>query len=73
MGIKETNTTAYHPQTGGLVERLNRTLSDMLVNCGEEGLIHAYHIHTLCILSAPTGINPKITICYVQESPTTAN
>ena len=30
MGIKEVNTTAYHPQTDGLVERFNRTLLDML-------------------------------------------
>ena len=30
MGIKKLNTTAYYPQTDGLVERFNRTLSDML-------------------------------------------
>ena len=30
MGIKKVNTTAYHPQTDGLVERFNRTLLDML-------------------------------------------
>ena len=30
LGIKKTNTTAYHPQTDGLVERFNRTLLDML-------------------------------------------
>ena len=30
MGIKKVNTTAYHPQTNGLVERFNRTLLDML-------------------------------------------
>lgn len=30
MGIKKLNTTAYHPQTDGLVERFNRTLTDML-------------------------------------------
>ena len=29
MGIHK-NTTAYHPQTDGLVERFNRTLTDML-------------------------------------------
>ncbi len=30
MGIHKVNTTAYHPQTDGLVERFNRTLTDML-------------------------------------------
>ena len=30
MGIKKVNTTAYHPQSDGLVERFNRTLLDML-------------------------------------------
>ena len=30
MGIHKMFTTAYHPQTDGLVERFNRTLTDML-------------------------------------------
>ena len=30
MGIKKTRTTAYHPQSDGLVERQNRTLQDIL-------------------------------------------
>ena len=30
LGIKKINTTAYHPQTDGLVERFNRTLISML-------------------------------------------
>ena len=30
MGMKKVNTTAYHPQTDGLVERFNCTLLDML-------------------------------------------
>ena len=30
LGVKKINTTAYHPQTDGLVERFNRTLTGML-------------------------------------------
>ena len=30
LGIKKVNTSAYHPQCDGLVERFNRTLTDML-------------------------------------------
>ena len=30
MGLNKVNTTAYHPQTDGLVERFNCTLTDML-------------------------------------------
>ena len=30
LGIRKTNTTAYHPQMDGLVERFNRTLTNML-------------------------------------------
>ena len=30
LGVKKLNTTAYHPQTDGLVEQFNRTLTNML-------------------------------------------
>ena len=30
MGIKKLNTTAYHPQCDGMVERFNRTLKAIL-------------------------------------------
>ena len=30
LGVTKINTSAYHPQTDGLVERFNRTLTDML-------------------------------------------
>ena len=30
LGIKKVNTSAYHPQSDGLVERFNRTVTDML-------------------------------------------
>ena len=37
LGVKKTNTTAYHPQTDGLVERFHRTLTDMLAKTTEPG------------------------------------
>ena len=36
MGIHRANTTAYHPQTDGLVERFNRTLLDMLAKTAHD-------------------------------------
>ena len=33
LGAKKVNTTRYHPQTDGLIERLNRTLTSMLSKC----------------------------------------
>ena len=36
MGLRKVNTTAYHPQGDGLVERFNRTLTDMLAKTVEK-------------------------------------
>ena len=36
MGITNTNTTAYHPQMDGLVERFHQTLTDMLAKSIEK-------------------------------------
>ena len=35
LGFRKVNTTAYHPQTDGLVERYNRTLTAMLAKTVE--------------------------------------
>ena len=36
MGTKKVNTSSYHPQTDGLVERFNRTLTSMLAKTVEK-------------------------------------
>ena len=37
MGIRKSNTTVYHPQTDGLVERFHCTLTDMLAKSVQQG------------------------------------
>ena len=37
MGMHKVSTTAYHPQTGGLVEKFNCTLMDMLAKTVGKG------------------------------------
>ena len=37
LGFRKVNTTAYHPQTDGLVERFNRTLIAMLSKTSKKG------------------------------------
>ena len=37
LGFHKVNTSAYHPQTDGLVERYNRTLTGMLAKTVEQG------------------------------------
>ena len=37
LGFQKINTSAYHPQTDGLVERFNRTLTAMLAKKAEKG------------------------------------
>ena len=51
LGIKKTNTTAYHPQTDGLVERFNHTLLDMLAKT-TDGTGRDWDIQLLYVLFA---------------------
>ena len=37
LGVEKVNTSAYHPQTDGLIERFNRTLTDMLAKSVTQG------------------------------------
>ena len=37
LGFKKANTSAYHPQTDGLMERFNRTLTAMLAKSAKRG------------------------------------
>ena len=36
MGIRKRNTTTYHPQTDGLVERFHHTLTDIIAKWAQE-------------------------------------
>ena len=38
LGVEKVNTSAYHPQCDGLVERFNRTLTDMLAKSVSPGV-----------------------------------
>jgi len=64
MGMKKVNTTAYHPKTDGLVERFNRTLTDMLVKTTDKGG-QDWDTHLPYVLSAYRCIMQSSTI----ESP----
>ena len=59
LGIKKVNTSGYHPQTDGLVERFNSTLINMLSKCAERmGKIgtsssHMYYLPTERVFKSP--------------------
>lgn len=51
-GTTPRKTTAYHPQTNGLAERLNKTLEDMLsmyVDIGTHKLGRDPALHHFCL------------------------
>ena len=73
LGIRQVNTTAYHPQTDGLVERFNRTLISMLANTVEKGgKDWDEQLYGICEISMEnssrvriqTAAGCMITVCY---------
>ena len=49
LGVEKTRTTPYHPHSDGLVERLNRTLLDMLATAVEDQPFEwEQHLQRLC-------------------------
>ena len=64
LGIVKTRTTPYHPQSDGLVERLNRTLLSMLATAAlERPFEWEDHLRHLCMaynssVQATTGYTP---------------
>ena len=64
LGIHKTRTTAYHPQSDGLVERLNRTILTMLrVSAAEHEQDWDLHLPTVMLayrfsMQETTGATP---------------
>ena len=64
LGVVKTRTTPYHPQSDGLVERLNRTLLQMLATAVEDKAMNwDSHLRRLCIaynssIQPTTGYTP---------------
>ena len=58
LGIKKTHTTAYHPQSDGLVERFNRTLLGMLSTATRDNPFNwESHLRPLC-MAYNTSVHP---------------
>ena len=64
LGIDKTRTTAYHPQSDGLIERFNRTLLSMLATAANENPFNwEEHLRPLCMayntsVQSTTGFSP---------------
>ena len=44
LGIQQLQTTPYHPQTNGLVERLHQMIMHMIGKLGEDMELTGHHI-----------------------------
>ena len=47
-GIKKLNTMSYHPQTNGMIEQFNRTLTDMIA---KYAAVHGYQWDNYLVLA----------------------
>ena len=77
LGFKKTNTSAYHPQTDGLVERFNRTLTAMLAKTVDKRgpeWDDQLPIRPVRLSSLPTVFNTGISVLpHVRTGPTSSN
>ena len=73
MGTKKVNTSSYHPQTDGLVERFNKTLTSMLAKTVEKDERNWDHRPPMfCLLTEPVYRNRlenHLFICCMDVMP----
>ena len=64
LGVKKINTSGYHPQTDGLVEKFNSTLISMIAKCCEVNQ-HDWDNHLpflLCLSVLYTRVHQRVTL-----------
>ena len=72
LGYHKINTTAYHPQTDGLVERYNRTLIAMLVKVVERGRDWDEHLPTLVYRASQQQSTSESLLPVVRQRPSSS-
>ena len=71
LGIHKVSTTAYHPQTDGLVERFHRTLTDMLSRFPNQAVLtgtsdcHSFFSH-IGVVSKSLHVNRLFSCCTAE-------
>ena len=59
LGVKKVNTSGYQPQTDGLVERFNATLTDMIAKTTEK---HGRDWAAICIQDNSAEFHRRISL-----------